>query len=266
MNTKTLPLHAENVICKKTTRLLKNISNQSMNTFSSLTKDDTILIQANCVHLIRKYGISVCDILEDILSRVGTAVFPTFSNNGFPNKTFDIRNTKSDMGVLSEFARNYPSSIRSGHPMFSFVAIGNRSHLFNVNNYSGYGKDSPFSILRRLNGKVGVLGLVNSHGNTLFHHVEEIHQVPYRFYKNFTGRYTDRKGVTEYRTYAFYCNGGVKTLLNPIDEIFWNEGLYTGDKPYEGDGFRTIDANKMYNRVSRIITDGKAEGLLYERI
>ena len=134
-----------------------------------------------------------------------------------------------------------------------------------VNNFSGYGKDSPFSILRRLNGKIGVLGLVNSHGNSLFHHVEELHQVPYRFYKTFTGTYIDRHGKSEQRTYAFYCNGGVKTLLDPIDEILWKKGMYKGDLPYDGDGFRVIDANEMYNEVSSIITNGKAEGLLYER-
>ena len=243
-----------------------NGGNQYTNTFASLTKDDTILIQANCVHLIRKYKVSVKDILDDILSRVGTVVVPTFNTTFAEGVPFDIRNTKSEMGVLSECARLYDGAMRSGHPMSSFVAIGKNAHQFNVNNYSAYGKDSPFAVLRRLNGKIGVLGLVNNEGNTLFHHVEELHQVPYRFYKLFTGRYTDRHGVADYRTYSFYCNGGVKTLLNPIDEIFWSEGLYTGEKPYEGDGFRIIDANKMYNRVSRIITDGKAEGLLYERI
>ena len=166
------------------------------------------------------------------------------------------------MGVLSEEARRHPDSVRSGHPMFSFCAIGNNAHLFNVNNFSGYGKDSPLSILRRLNGKVGILDVPF---NTLFHHTEEIHQVPYKFYKLFTGKYIDRHGTPDYRTYAFYCNKE-RTIWEDLEKLLWAKGLYQGDKPHVNDGFRTIDANKMYNEILRIITDGKAEGLLYERI
>ena len=231
-----------------------------------INKDDTILIQSNVVHLIRGYRCSVKDILESFLEVAGTCVFPVFNtdfNDGIP---FDFNKTPSKMGVLSEMARTYPSAVRSGHPSYGFVAIGKLAHLFNVNNFSGYGKDSPFAILRRLNGKVGVLGLVNNEGNTMFHHVEEMHQVSYRFYKLFRGQYTDKHGQTSERIYAFYCNKGVKTLLNPIDDLLWEKKLYRGDKPYEGDGFRVIDANKMFDFVWKIIESGKAEGLLYEKI
>jgi aminoglycoside 3-N-acetyltransferase len=183
----------------------------------------------------------------------------------FIENGFDIRNTPSKMGVLSEEARLYPNAVRSGHPIYSFVAIGKNAHLFNVNNFSAYGKDSPFAILRRLNGKIGVLGLPNSEGNSMLHHVEEMHQVWYRFYKLFTGKYIDRHGHKTKRTYAFYCNRGVKTLLDPIDDLLWKEGLYSGDKPHEGNGFRVIDANKLFNFVSKIITNQKEEGLLYGR-
>jgi aminoglycoside 3-N-acetyltransferase len=234
-------------------------------------KDDTILVQSNIVYLLKTYKCSVKDILESLLEVAGTVVFPTFNVDSVMGNSFgefDIRSTPSRMGVLSEYARVYcNNSIRSGHPMYSFVSVGQNSAFFNVNNFSGYGKDSPFAILRRLNGKILIIGsLKNSEGNSILHHVEEIHQVPYRFYKLFSGKYTDRYGEITDRTYTFYCNGGVKTLLDPIDDLLWEAGLYKGCKPYFQHGCRVINANDIFKFVWNLIEQGKAKGLLYETI
>ena len=230
----------------------------------NLTKDDTILIQANVTHTLKTQKCSVQDILDSLLESAGTVLFPSFNvewNDGVP---FDIRSTPSRMGILSECARTYPKAVRSGHPTHGFVAIGHMSHLFNVNNFSGYGKDSPFAILRRLNGKLGILGLPDRQTNSFYHHIEEMNRVDYRFYKNFTGLYTDRYGLTGMRTYSFFC-GKYKPLLDPVEEMMWDAGLYQGDKPFEGTGFRTISVNKMFDFVTNIIKSGKAEGLLWTK-
>jgi aminoglycoside 3-N-acetyltransferase len=225
-----------------------------------------IFIQSNVTYIMSKYKFTLKYILESFLKNYKTVIFPAFNtdfNDGIP---YNIRTTPSKMGILTEYARTYKGAVRSGHPSYSFVAIGEKAHLFNINHFSGYGKDSPFAILRREGGKVGVLGLPNSEGNTFFHHVEEMNQVPYRFYKNFSGDYTDRNGKTERRTYSFYCNGGVKTLLDPIDDLLWKAGLYKGYKPYEGNGFRVIDCNNMFDFVTNLLKTKNPEGLFYERI
>ena len=62
-----------------------------------------------------------------------------------------MRNTKSQMGSLTEAARNHPNSVRTGHPIYSFCAIGKHASKFKMlDNVSGYGADSPFGILRNL--------------------------------------------------------------------------------------------------------------------
>jgi aminoglycoside 3-N-acetyltransferase len=217
---------------------------------------------------MREYNCSPNDILESILDVVGTAVFPTFLSGAeeFERDGFSYWLSKSKMGVLSETARCHPEAVRSGHPIYSFVSIGSNSMLFNVNNFSGYGKDSAFSILRMLNGKVMVIGLPNSQGCSILHHAEQLANVPYRIHKRFTGMYTDKHGKTEERTYGFFCNGGYHTVLDPIDTELWEAGLYTGCKPYENHGCRVIDANKITDYTINLINQERARGILYEEI
>ncbi len=234
--------------------------------WKNINKSDTILIQANVAWTLKKHRCTVSDILKSFLEAAGTVVFPTFNIGFAEGIPFDIRTTQSDMGVLSESARKHKDAVRSGHPMYSFVAIGKEADRFNVNNFSGYDKNSPFAILRRLNGKIGVLGLPDSEGNTMHHHAEEMNRVSYRSYKNFTGSYTDKYGNTDIRTYSFFCRDlRNTTILDPTMEMMWEAGLYKGCRPFEGDGFRVIGANDMFDFVSNIIKTGQAEGLLYRR-
>jgi aminoglycoside 3-N-acetyltransferase len=163
-------------------------------------------------------------------------------------------------GVHSEAA------IRSGHPIYSFAAIGAHAEAFDVDNFSGYGEDSPFGILRRLDGKIAVLDLEDQNSMTFYHHIEEMHEVPYRFHKTFTGNYTDREGKTSERTYGLFVRRleqGVLTHVNPMGEILWQKGLYHGERPKQGIGLRTISARAMYEEVSKVIREGRALGLLY---
>jgi aminoglycoside 3-N-acetyltransferase len=232
----------------------------------NLTKEDTVLIQANITGLMMRYCCEPKDILESLITACGTVLFPCFMRdyNEWRTNGFNINTTPSRMGVLSETARQYPNSVRSGHPLFSFVALGSNSKLFGVNNFSGYGKDSPFAILRRLGGKVLVINLPNSEGNSIIHHAEELERVPYRKYRYFTGKYTDRYGEELERIYAFYGNGGVKTVLNPLDEILWERKLYIGNKPNEGHGIRVINSKDMVDVTTEVIRTNCAKGILYE--
>lgn len=232
--------------------------------WQNITKDDIILIQSNITWTVRRNKCTVQDILESFLETAGTVLFPAFNVEFADGVPFDIRTTPSRMGMLTECARKYRGAVRSGHPMYSFIAIGKHADKFNVNNFSGYGKDSPFAIMHKMHGKIGVLGLPDSGGNTFYHHVEEMNRVPYRFYKNFTGLYTDRYGDTTTRTYAFFCRQLVNTtLLDPVGEMMWEGGICKGDKHFEGTGFRVIEMDRMFDFVTKIIKLGKAKGLLY---
>ena len=230
---------------------------------------DTILIHSSLRRTLRTYKTTPQDVLESFLEAVrpgGTVLFPLFNFDFTKGVPFDINNTPSQMGALTEAARIHPHARRSGHPIYSFAAIGAQAQKFAVDNFSGYGPDSPFAILRQLGGKIAVLNLDDQNSMTFYHHIEEMLEVPYRFHKKFTGQYTDTNGVSSERTYGLFVRDiekGVLTDVNPMGEILWEKGLYRGERPGQGVGLRTISANLMYDAVSEIVTTGRALGLLY---
>ena len=230
---------------------------------------DTLLIHTSLRRTLKKYNTTPQVILEsflDVLGENGTLLLPIFNFEFTKGVPFDIRTTPSQMGALTEAGRVYPGATRNGHPIYSFAAIGANAKRFEVDNFSGYGGDSPFAVLRELDGKIGVIDLLDLNSMTFYHHIEELHDVPYRYHKEFTGKYTDVNGVTTKRTYGLFVRDiekGVLTDVNPMGELLWEKGLYSGDRPKEETGFRVISANAMYEEVSKVIKDGRAEELLY---
>ena len=253
-------------------------------THESLTKDwlqagvhdgDVLLVHSSIKRTISRYNqrrvkITPQDILESFLKAVGssgTLLLPLFNFDFTGGVPFDIRNTPSQMGALTEAGRLHPSAVRTGHPIYSFAAIGHNADEFRaINNFSGYGSDSPFALLREMGGKIAVLDLPDLNSMTFYHYVEEMHEVDYRYHKTFTGDYTDASGHTETRTYGLFVRNvekGVLTHVDPAGELMWQKRLYSGFKPTVECGLRTVSAQRMYEFVSDIIISGRAENLLY---
>lgn len=237
---------------------------------------DTVLIHSSLKRTFQRFAnkkepLTIQIILESFKKAVGesgTLLFPLFNFDFTKGITFNIKTTPSQMGSLTEGARLSNGVIRTGHPIYSFAILGaKKSKFIGVNNFSGYGKDSPFAILRELNGKIASLNLTDQNSMTFYHHVEEMNNVKYRYMKEFTGEYTDLDGETKLRTYGIFVRNlemGVLTHVNPCGKMMWDAGLYSGCRPDEGCGIRVINANDMFNFVSKIIQDGKAKGILYK--
>jgi aminoglycoside 3-N-acetyltransferase len=238
-------------------------------------RGDMLLLHSNIsqtLRKLRKAGLPASPdvILGSFLSALGgegTLLLPLF-NFGFAHgKPFDMRSTLSEMGALTEAGRLYPGSVRTGHPIYSFAVIGAQAGRFSgITNFSGYGADSPFALLRQLGGKIGVLNLPDQHSMTFYHHVEEMCEVPYRYHKRFGGLYTDMAGNTAEREFGLFVRrleDGVKTDVDAMAEQLWNLGLYHGCRPGEGCGLRTILADELFNATADVIRSGRAEGMLY---
>lgn len=205
--------------------------------------------------------------LLDALTEEGTLLLPLF-NFDFPKGTpFDIRKTPSQMGVLTEQARQFPGAVRTGHPIYSFAVIGKEKEQFrNINNNSGYGPDSPFAKLMELNGKIGVIDLTDQDSMTSYHFVEEANAVSYRYHKKFTGEYTGWDGAVQHKEYGLFVRKieeGVQTDVNRMMNKLWADKLYTGFKPGLEYGMRTIRMRDFYLAVDEVIKDGKALHFLY---
>jgi aminoglycoside 3-N-acetyltransferase len=236
---------------------------------------DTLLLHSNIQRTIRaarKAGhvLTVRDVLDSFLEAIepaGTLLLPLFNFDFTRGTPFDIRHTPSQMGALTEAGREYPGSVRTGHPVYSFAAIGARAALFDgMDNRSAFADDSPFGLLRRLEGRVAALDLDDHDSMTFYHHVEEMKRVPYRFFKDFHGTYIDREGQTSERTYTIYVRDlerNVVTEGNPAAELMWSAGVYRGDRPKTGSGLRTVAAVQMFEFLARLIDEGRALGTMY---
>lgn len=237
---------------------------------------DTILIHSSLGRTLRRIAslggeISPNLVIKSFLEAIGnsgTLVLPLFNFDFTNGVTFDIRNTPSQMGALTEAGRLWPDAVRTGHPIYSFVAIGENAEIFReVDNFSGYGDDSPFGILHHLNGKIGVLDLPDQNSMTFYHYVEEKHNAPYRYHKKFSGQYIDKHGVESTRSYGLFVRDtdkGVVTHVDPMGEVLWQQGLYSGFRPKEGCGLRVISTSNMFDKVSQVLNEKRAKGLLYD--
>jgi len=242
---------------------------------SGVNEGDTLLLHSSIRRTLRRYlkqgaRISpeiILDSFLEVLGSNGTLILPLFNFDFTKNVVFDMAQTPSHMGALTEAARIHPAAIRTGHPIYSFAVIGRLSNKFSlVDNYSGYGADSPFAILREIDGKISVLDLPDQSSMTFYHHVEEMLEVQYRYHKRFTGKYINMDGDEDIKSYGLYVRDiekGVKTYVDPVGELLWKEGLYAGFRPGEGSGLRIASAERVYDFVANLIESGNAEGLLY---
>lgn len=236
---------------------------------------DTILLHSRISLTVRRYlkkynvKLSPEDILNSflaVLGERGTLILPLFNFDFTKGEPFDVRTTPSQMGLLTEIGRKHKKAVRTKHPVYSFAVIGAKANLFkDVDNYSGYGDDSPFAILKYNHGKIAVLNLPEQQSMTFYHYVEEMNKVPYRFHKIFRGLCTDFKGVTQVREYSIFvrdCDKGVETNVEPMGDYLWQLELYKGFRADQGCGLRVVAAKDVYDITTEIIKSQKYEGML----
>ncbi|MFC1736268.1 aminoglycoside 3-N-acetyltransferase [Candidatus Hydrogenedentota bacterium] len=94
---------------------------------------------------------------------------------------FDPRYSRADirkMGILTEYLRTWPGSIRSRHP-FGYTAVGKLADHLVKHEQLQYrdGSGSPLEKLCEVSGKVLLLGSPTAKV-TLLHHAENLAQVP----------------------------------------------------------------------------------------
>lgn len=120
----------------------------------------------------------------ELLGENGTLIVPALSFDTVTrdNPVFDIKDTPSCVGYLSEFFRtSVPGVVRSLHPTHSCCAIGKYAKEFVLDHekdITPVGKNSPFAKLPAYGGKILMLGC-GTRCNTSMHGVEETAEPPY---------------------------------------------------------------------------------------
>lgn len=127
----------------------------------------------------------IVDIFHSM--QIKNIIMPTFSFSFCAKEDFDVQNTKSPMGILSEYFRKLQTTKRTIDPLMSCAINGEDEDLFDISKES-CGKGSLFD---KLHHKKDVKFLF--FGNrvcdcfTYSHYIERMLEVPYRYDKVFEG-------------------------------------------------------------------------------
>jgi len=173
-----------------------------------LTDGDVLMVHSSYKSLggVDGGAETVIDALREIVGTQGTVLFPTFNFQSWTETHyFDIRETYSKMGVITELARLRPNAVRTPHPIYSFAVLGAQKDEFvDCSDPEAYGHNSVFGLFHKLNGMMLSIGLHFNDTFSMIHYVEYHTGCDYRRNKNSSGIYVDLDGLPQMRTYSMF--------------------------------------------------------------
>ena len=198
----------------------------------------------------------VLKIFKDFISKNGSLICPTFSFSTIKTKKFDIKKTKSDLGIFSQVFLDDKNSLRSDHLIHSLSAIGKFNKIIRRGHGSySFGINSPFDEF--INYKVKFLNIGVPFGKTCsyVHHIEHLNGANHRFYKLFKGKIKKNKKIIDSYCYDFvrFRQVASEKLKNEflIENYMQKARLisYVGDKIF----FSCTKACDVYDIASKVL-------------
>ncbi len=142
--------------------------------------------------------------LWEVIGSKGTIAVPTFNFAFAHGAAYDPQHTPSQgMGSFSEYVRCAPGALRSTHPMQSLAVLGRwADDLAGRDTPTAFEPGSAFARMFELDFRLLLLG-ADVRAVSVTHISEQRYQVPYRYWKDFTGPVHTLCGV-EQRTYRMF--------------------------------------------------------------
>ena len=123
--------------------------------------------------------------ITDLLGLEGTLVLPTFTYSATKGEVYNVQQTQSDVGLLTEFFRKRPAVRRSLNPIFSVAACGSKADSFSRSSANDcFGHDSCFGLIYKYNSWIFTLGC-SFDRITFIHYLDQIACVDHRYFKTF---------------------------------------------------------------------------------
>ncbi len=198
------------------------------------------------------------EALLEAVGKKGSLIFPTFTLSFCKTGVYDVQNSRSEMGILSEEVRKKPESKRILHPVYSVAVTGLApDNLQKVNTKTCFGDNSIFDLLHKLSkegteiGKVKFLTIgipVPPTAITYVHYLEEKMRVPYRYFKEFSGVMINNGERVLSRTTFFVRNLERKVKFNgdACWKLWQEKRIY--DTQQLGDSFLClIEESRLHN-------------------
>lgn len=191
-------------------------------------------------------------ILVEILESLGVKniIVPTFTYSFCNGEDYDVVNSKSLMGALSEYYRKKNGRFRTKDPLLSISVPNELKDKFRNLGNNSLGENSGLDVIHHMDGvKFLFFGAPMEESFTYVHYVEKMLDVPYRFDISFNGRIINSGGDIEERNQSIHtaCKGA-KTYYPQFEDYLFDKGLvkrqYLGNKKIicvsEHDAYREI--------------------------
>ena len=193
----------------------------------------------------------VIEALQQSVGDYGTLLMPALSydtvNGDHPY--FDVRNTPSCVGALTEYFRKQPGVIRSVMPTHSVCGIGHQVKAIlngHINDFTPCGPNSPYTKLKEKHGQILFIGC-GLKPNTSMHAIEELVAPPYLFGDYIFYEVTLVNGNKTYMKVKRYNFYGYELRYDRVENIMEDKYLRKG-KVLEADCF-LIDAPALWESV-----------------
>jgi len=167
--------------------------------------------------------------LRQVVGEEGTLVMPAFNFDFCRGEPFDVRRTPSTCGQLSETFRTLTGVVRSASPPYHGVtAVGPGAREFGaIRSLTSFGRDSVFQHLHDVEAKHLLIGCGYDEGVAHFHWLEELREVPYRYWKKIEGQVIS-DGECHQQTHFMYARRldlGVELDADVLGEEFERAGF-----------------------------------------
>lgn len=125
---------------------------------------------------------TLVDALLEVVGSEGTVLMPTSPNNVYQlnyirnTPFFDVRNSPSKLGAITEYFRTLPTAVRSLHPTEPVSAIGPLANYYTKDHFgelTPYSARSPFYRLSEKGGTILYIGVTLANAGTNLHTLED---------------------------------------------------------------------------------------------
>ena len=169
------------------------------------------------------------DAILEIIGSQGTIVAPTFNFGFARGERYHPQETPSaGMGAFSELVRGHPQARRTSHPMQSVAVLGRWAEdLAGRDTPSAFDPASAFERMLELNFKLLLLG-ADIQYTAMIHYSEQRANVPYRYWKDFSGKILTASGWQP-RTYRMFVRDlelDPQLTLDPVVEYMASLGQW----------------------------------------
>ncbi len=165
----------------------------------------------------------------------GTLAVPAFNFGFARGEAYDPLTTPAaGMGAFSEYVRQRPDALRTSHPMQSLAVVGRWAEdLARRDTASAFDPGSAFERMLELDFRLLLLG-ADIQAVSMLHYSEQKAQVPYRYWKEFSGHIssggpvlTPQGWMTKtYRMFVRDLDIDARIELYPVQAYLEAQGLW----------------------------------------